>query len=784
MAATSPTHLLVRTLRGAPDVVDACDWAVGTMSAELLDRETGARQLLTADSSGSLWGAAMSSDGRIVAYDDAAGDPEAVVIDVATGERLLRFEAGPEQAAWGVRALNADGSLLLYGDQPMQVWDVAAGEVVATFDGHPGSSLWAAFSPSGRTVLSTGAEGTVREWDAATGREIWSYPGVGEGRVSATDAGLVLVGAHGALTSLIDTRTRGELGAVETCPGFTLADSLRVTGDLAVFETVCEGDVNGTTFVVNTQTNRLVYSLPGHQGQALSVSADGTRFVRQEGEGTTRGPLVVRDLRTGNEIVELADAPHTIDTWRLKWSPDGSMIAAATGTTVVVWDAATGALLFAEEPDADARDSITDVLFSPDGELLLASSNDDRVRIFSTATWDVVDDSPGGAAVGLIGFTPDGSRMLAAAQLMANTGASLHWFDTAAAELTVSRSDVHEGSLRSVAMSPDSALVATAGSDGLVRVWDGPTLELVHEIPLGDTQVQGVAFVGDRHLAVTPQSGNLLLVTIDPDELLDLVSASLTRGFNGTECARFGFDADDCPTLAELRGVPDSTDDPAVLNGSYEVHWSDDELADVLAAAELRVLPVMLDPAIAGLYPGTYSVTLDDGRFDVVHDGNEVFCTGSYTVTGDSVRMFAERVDTRLPDRVRSGSHVPRRDVRDHRRQAAVHRHRRPPRRQTVVRRPVARPSHVVTPIISMLDDSEPVGQHCRQRRRQVTTPRAQSVLKRKTARVTVHFSLSRCSQRHVCRIRETLWTQMARWGASRATQPPAPDRDRSTARR
>jgi WD40 repeat protein/DNA-binding SARP family transcriptional activator len=664
VAGASDTHLLVRALHGPPDVVDACDWAGGTMSAELLDRDTGARQLLAEDSSGYLWGAAMSGDGRVVAY-DAGGRAEVVVIDASTGERLLRFEPHTEQPGWGVRALNEDGSLLLYGDQPMQVWDVDAGEVVAEFEGHQGSSLWATFSPSGRTVLSSGADGTVREWDATTAEELWAYPGVGEGRVAATENGLVLVGAAGQPPALIDRRAGGELGAVETCPGFTQADSLRVTGGLAVFQTVCDGDVSATTYVVDVDAARVLYELPGHQAQALGVSPDGTRFVRQEGEGTVHGPLVVRDLRSGDEIVELQDlctwdtaspqppeqqdgcreppeTPFGVWAWRLKWSPDGSMIAAASFDTVAVWDAETGALLFADRPDP-ARLGVADVIFSADGQVLLATSNDNRVRNFSTATWEVVGELPGGYAVGLIGFTPDGSKLLAAGQFMANTGASLHWNDMAATELTVSRTDVHEGSLRSVAISSDGALVATAGSDGLVRVWDGPTLELVHEIPLGDTQVQGVAFVDDRHLAVTPHDGGLLLVTIDPDELLDLASGSLTRGFSATECTRFGFDADDCPTLSELRGQPDGADDPAALNGTYEVRWRAEEFAAAVTAAGRPMLPLM---GPAELYPGSYTVTFADGRFDIVHDGSEAYCTGSYTVYGDSVRMLAERIDT------------------------------------------------------------------------------------------------------------------------------------------
>jgi hypothetical protein len=387
------------------------------------------------------------------------------------------------------------------------------------------------------------------------------------------------------------------------------------------------------------------------------------------------GPLAVRDVRTGAKIVELEglctwdassplppeqqegcaaypEEPFGIWAWRLKWSPDGTMIAAAADTTVVVWDANTGALLYAEDPDP-ARRGIADVIFTPDSSVLAATSNDAKDRLISTRTWEVLTTHTNtGSSVGLVGFTPDGTKLLAANQLMANTGGSLHWFDLAADQLALSKNDIHEGSLRSVALSPDGALVATAASDGLVRVWDAATLELVHEVPLGDSQIQGVAFVDDDHLAVTPQEGNLLLVTIDPDELLDIVRSSLTRGFTATECARFGF-GDECPTLAELRGRPDGAGNPAVLNGSYEVRWSAEQFDTALAAAgepKTAVSRATASRFMSGAdgFPGTYTVTFDDGRFDIAHDRTGAYCTGSYAATGDRVRLVAERRDSQL----------------------------------------------------------------------------------------------------------------------------------------
>jgi DNA-binding SARP family transcriptional activator/WD40 repeat protein len=635
VAGAAETHLLARTLHGTPDVVGGCRWVDGTWAVELVDRRSGERTVLSTDLR-DWWGAAMSGDGRYVAYDDEAANTVAVA-EVATGDHVLSFDGG------GVRDLNRDGSLLLYGDDPIEVRDVATGEVAATFDDHVGGTLFARFDPSGQTVFSTGRDGVLREWDARTGAELFTHPGLGNGRPSYSDDGLVLVAQPDLdVLALLDTRVRGELGAVETCAGFVWADGLTVANGVATFHTECDGDDHATSYVVDVGSRDVIYTLPEPGARGLAVSPDGSRFVRQESEG--HGPLAVHDLRSGEEIIEL-DSSELSGIWahRLRWSPDGTMIAAGFDTQVAAWDAETGAILYHQPADPDRLFTV-DLLFSPDSTRLVTSSANWVVRAISTESWEPLVERDlimvdGGYALGWVGQTSDGS-LLAAGAFLGNTAGALHWFDPETLDVTRRHPNAHDGSIKAMALHEDGSYAATGSSDGFVRVWDTATGSLVHEIPFGDTQVQGVAFVDDQRLAVTLEEGNLLIVTTDVDELLDLVRSTLTRGFTATECAKFGFD-DNCPTLVDLRGPLPDTDDPSVLNGRFRVEWTEDELtAEWMAVGDAEEFA----REAAAFDAGLIEVTFADGRFDVVktQEGPTRLCTGSYSVRGDRAWLIAE----------------------------------------------------------------------------------------------------------------------------------------------
>ena len=68
----------------------------------------------------------------------------------------------------------------------------------------------------------------------------------------------------------------------------------------------------------------------------------------------------------------------------------------------------------------------------------------------------------------------------------------------------------HTGGVFGVAASPDGRTLATASTDGSVKIWDAASLQDVLTLPVGQSQVKCVAFAPDgRTLAGIGTDGKL-----------------------------------------------------------------------------------------------------------------------------------------------------------------------------------------------------------------------------------------------------------------------------------
>jgi class 3 adenylate cyclase/WD40 repeat protein len=601
VTAVSKSRVLVWTPRivSGPDGQESCDWRPGGEErVEVINLATDDVTVLT-DAATWTGGGTLSGDGRLAGYDViepgrcGASCPTSVVVDLDHGNRrVFQLEAdATANSAQYARQLNGDGTLLLYGDRPTVVYRIADGPArpIAQWAGTGGASTWAVFDPAG-AVLQTSRDGTLRRWDPTTGEVLQTWPAIGGGRTSVAASGpRVLVTEDVSRTALVlDVGARGDLGGMTTCRSFTMGGSLKVRTGVAAFGEFC-GDGTVRVQVADLAARTRLGSWLGWWSQDLAISPDGRSFVSQQSDGgNVMGPLQVADLRTGAVVLELKGMcrfdsgsqtpwaeqpgcvtypetpfPFSISSGGIQWSPDGTMIAAVdlnTGT-LVVWDAHSGAVKY--QSDLSPDKGPFQVMFTPDSKGLVVSWNvwstsphTGLVEMLSTETWQPVttatlDPSVAGVdSLGFVGFTPDGSTILAVGGFGQGGDATLIWLDTATLKITKNVAHAHTGSPKSMALSPDGSLMATGASDGILRVWDTKTGALTQQMDFG-AEVQGVAFIDNLHLVVTPQRGDLLFMTLDPAELANAVRASLIRTFTATECTTYGIDP--CPTLAEMR---------------------------------------------------------------------------------------------------------------------------------------------------------------------------------------------------------------------------------------
>jgi WD40 repeat protein len=205
------------------------------------------------------------------------------------------------------------------------------------------------------------------------------------------------------------------------------------------------------------------------------------------------------DVRSGNYIRKFPKADktkgllgHTSGTWALAFSPDGEQLGSGGWDNKgVIWDAKKGKALY-ELRGHTGR--VTGVAYSPHEDttmrVVATAAFDGTVRTWEPETGDPLFTYAVPTAVapltGLngIAFAPDGSSMTVAGDSGLATTFSVppdrgHQ-GRLACELKPTRAkrDPTTGKkddlskVLAVAYSPDSRYVATAHSDGLVRLWD------------------------------------------------------------------------------------------------------------------------------------------------------------------------------------------------------------------------------------------------------------------------------------------------------------------------
>jgi hypothetical protein len=195
---------------------------------------------------------------------------------------------------------------------------------------------------------------------------------------------------------------------------------------------------------------------------ALAVSPDGTRVASAAVENTENYTVRIWDVESGRPPQVLAQ-PGRVDA--LVFSPDGRHLAGGVDTSVVVWDAETGSVLF----KAAGHQRQIDVLaFSPNGQRLASASSipwaslSDGER--SVRLWDATS----GKSAGVLS-APDGPVLSLAFDLTGSRVVSGHIGGTAqvwdaTTNQPLLKFAVTDGSLKCLRFSPDGIRLLAASS--------------------------------------------------------------------------------------------------------------------------------------------------------------------------------------------------------------------------------------------------------------------------------------------------------------------------------
>ncbi|QOJ00511.1 MAG: protein kinase [Phycisphaeraceae bacterium] len=443
---------------------------------------------------------AVSADGERL----AVGLNNSTVVVMGLDGGVVRTVRGHE--AGGVRSVcfGADGRDVYSGgwDRTILRTSLETGEVLARYPAPNGAVVSLARSPDGSAIASAGWW-RVELHDPSTLERVKTFPSPSSvSDVSFSPDGAVLLGAvnNGEVRGW-DLEPRARLGL----PGHTgrVSGAVSPTGVLAA-----TGDSAGVLRLWEVPSGRLLGSLRAHRGRVRAIVFDRTR------------PWVVT---TGDDRV--------LRVWDLR---DGSMVRSFVG---VLDESVRGAAL------------------SADGRLLVFPSVDGTAPIVETDGWRLVATLPrqGYAYIGMA-FSPDGSSLVTTNRSSwlqrwdPRTGAKLAevpphmggtwWapvYSSDGSRLVVTDwlkrvgdfepeslkineiLDGHAALVASASFSPkDSRMVASASSDGTVRVWDLDDRRTLTTIEVADgCEALCSEFAPDgKTLLVTGTNGHAFLMDL------------------------------------------------------------------------------------------------------------------------------------------------------------------------------------------------------------------------------------------------------------------------------
>ncbi|NEP59376.1 MAG: hypothetical protein F6K31_20570 [Symploca sp. SIO2G7] len=490
-------------------------------TVRLWDTHGESLQVLTGHQ-GSVLAVAFSHDSQLLG---SAGDDCTVRIWTMAGQYLhmLRGHSGPVNSV----AFSPTSRLVASAsnDHTVRLW-TEDGQWLKTLEGHLDWVRSVAFSPDGQHLVSAAEDGTLCIWTAEGEllQAISSHAGWVLRAVFSPDGQQIASGGDDHLIKLWNLN--GELlQYFEGHQNWVRDLCFSPDGNYLVS---ASDDHNIYIWNLN---GRIIDTLKGHRSSVLSLNVhpQGKQLISTSDDNTIRlwqlesqeSPKlqghhgIVWDVcwQPNHTCLASAGADHTIRIWSsdskenhllrtiyghdssvysLAWSPDGQILASASADhTVKLWTA-DGQPLHTFQRHHNA---VWSVQFSPDGTYLASAGSDRNIRLWCVDGTPIGQLRGHGGTVWTVAFSPDGSHLFSGSEDGTLRQWDLDGLTTGDANFTDQTGTIlpgHTGSVWAVAVTPDNKIIASAGSDNTIRLWQNG--ELLHILRGHHDWVRSVSF--------------------------------------------------------------------------------------------------------------------------------------------------------------------------------------------------------------------------------------------------------------------------------------------------